>query len=63
MPDSTTHWCALCLAERGIQTPAQVDWPGIPTCRECAAKTAARVSGDTSSDLPQPTAPGSGKLQ
>jgi hypothetical protein len=46
MPDSTTHWCSLCLAERGIRTPAQVDWPGIPICRECAAVTAANVSDE-----------------
>ena len=43
MADSATHWCTLCLAERGIQTPVQVDWPRIPICFECAAATADRV--------------------
>jgi hypothetical protein len=54
MPDSTTP-CALCLVERGVQTPAQIDWPGIPICRECAAVTAARVSGEPASGVSLPT--------
>jgi hypothetical protein len=62
MPDSKTHWCALCWT-RGIQTPAQVDWPGIPICRECAAESAARLSGEPQSDVPTPTAAGSKTLQ
>ena len=63
MPDSTTHWCTLCLAERGIQTPVQVDWPRIPICSECAAAAADRVSGEPASDIPQPTVPAPHNLQ
>ena len=57
MADSATHWCTLCLAEREIQTPVQVDWPRIPICSECAAATAVRISGGSTSDIPQPTVP------
>jgi hypothetical protein len=63
MPDSKTHWCALCLVERGIQTPAQIDWPGVPTCRECAAVTAAKVSGAPLSGVSLPTVSGPSTLQ
>jgi hypothetical protein len=42
---SKTHWCCLCAAERGLQKPADADWPGSPICRECLAESIARTSG------------------
>jgi hypothetical protein len=42
---SQTHWCALCHAERGVQTLADADWPGAPLCRECLAGCIARTTG------------------
>lgn len=57
MPDSKTNWCAHCLA-KDIQRPAQIDWPGIPLCRECAAEGAQRLSGEPPPKPPTAAAPG-----
>jgi hypothetical protein len=37
--------CALCLAESGIFTRADVDWPGRPICRDHFAESHARAVG------------------
>ena len=42
---SKTHWCCLCVVERGLQKPADADWPGIPICRECLAESIAHSTG------------------
>lgn len=56
MPDSKTNWCSHCLP-KGIHQPAQVDWPGIPLCRECMAETVQRVTGEPAPPAPTTTGP------
>jgi hypothetical protein len=51
--------CALCLVESGVRTPADVKWPGIPTCRKHLADCQMRCEGQsvTSTFLPTIGAP------
>jgi hypothetical protein len=37
--------CSLCLAERGVFTRADVDWPGMPICRDHFAESHMRAVG------------------
>jgi hypothetical protein len=34
-----------CVAVRGVQKPADADWPGAPMCRVCLAESIARTTG------------------
>lgn len=38
-------YCALCWAESGVATIANVTWPGMPICRELYAESHARAHG------------------
>jgi hypothetical protein len=45
MTKPETTCCSLCLAESGIFTPANVEWPGPPICRQHFAESHMRALG------------------